>query len=39
MRGMLQALAFCHERSVAHGSMSSGSILLIVFVINIVSYI
>ena len=28
MRGTLQALAFCHERSVAHGSMGSGSILL-----------
>ena len=28
MRGTLQALAYCHERSVAHGSMGSGSILL-----------
>ena len=28
MRGTLQALAFCHERSVGHGSMGSGSILL-----------
>ncbi len=28
MRGTLQALAFCHSRSVAHGSMGSGSVLL-----------
>ncbi len=28
MRGTLQALAFCHNRSVAHGSMGSGSVLL-----------
>ena len=28
MRGTLLALAFCHSRSVAHGSMGSGSVLL-----------
>lgn len=28
MRGTLSALAFCHNRSVAHGSMGSGSILV-----------
>ena len=28
MRGTLQALAFCHCQSVAHGSMGSGSVLL-----------
>lgn len=31
MRGTLQALAFCHSRSVAHGSMGSGSVLLSTF--------
>ena len=31
MRGTLQALAFCHCRSVAHGSMGSGSVLLSTF--------
>lgn len=28
MRGTLSALGFCHNRSVAHGSMGSGSILV-----------
>ena len=31
MRGTLQALAFCHSRNVAHGSMGSGSVLLSTF--------
>lgn len=31
MRGALQALAYCHERGVAHGSLGSGSILLSAF--------
>ena len=28
VRGMLSAVAFCHERRVAHGSISSGCFLL-----------
>ena len=39
MRGTLQALAFCHERNVAHGSMGSASILLVVFIIDVVLFV
>lgn len=30
-RGSLEALAFCHERGVIHGSLGSGSVLLSTF--------
>ena len=30
-RGSLDALAFCHERGVIHGSLGSGSVLLSTF--------
>lgn len=30
-RGAVEALAYCHERGVAHGSLGSGSILLSTF--------
>lgn len=30
-KGVLEALAFCHKRGVAHGSLGPGSILLSTF--------
>lgn len=28
MKGILNALMFCHERGIAHGSLGSGSVMM-----------